>query len=84
MPDRCCDGKRTPSFGVQSAYREGKCFSIDKSAKITLDGFYSWRLDFKKSLTCSPRLMVSRKDRVVPQLYGELSWIYGQTQLLRP
>ena len=48
MPDRCCDGKRTPSFGVQSAYREGKCFSIDKSAIITLDGFYSWRWDFKK------------------------------------
>ena len=28
--------------------------------------------------------MVGQKDGVVPQLYGELSWIYGQVQLLRP
>lgn len=38
----------------------------------------------KSNLISSPRLMVSLKDRVVLLLYDELSWIYGQIQLLCP
>ena len=38
----------------------------------------------RQSTFCSPRLMVRRKDRVMPQLYSKLPWMHGQIQLLCP